>query len=244
MTKEIATTTQVLLPSTSSIFFDVHRFEHAQRVAKVLSSSTMVPDHFKNNIGNCLIALNYADRIGADVFMVMQSLYVVHGRPGIEAKLAIAMLNASGRFSPLKFRYNKDKTECEAYAKDLQSGEEIFGPMVSISMANAEGWTTKTGSKWKTMPVIMLGYRAASFFIKQNAPEVFLGMQTKDEIDDIVSIEKGPDNVYKKINDNANTGEIIDIESTPNDGHFVPTQEEEAEIIATEMKEATKERPF
>src|SRR5512137_2837763 len=92
-----------MLSHESSIFFNMAKFEHAQRIATLFSSSTMVPKHFQGNVANCLIALNYADRIQADVFMVMQNMYVVHGRPGIEAKLVIALINQSGKYSePLK----------------------------------------------------------------------------------------------------------------------------------------------
>ena len=86
-----------LVTASSSLLFDAERFDHAQRVAKMLSTSTLVPEHFRNNIGNCVIALNYADRIGADPFMVLQNMYVVHGRPGVEGKLVIALVNQSGR---------------------------------------------------------------------------------------------------------------------------------------------------
>jgi hypothetical protein len=190
---------QLSISQKQSLFFDVARFEHAQRIAKMFSSSTMVPDHFKSNMGNCLIALNYAERVGADVFMVMQSLYVVHGRPGIEAKLAIALLNSSGRFTPLKYKYNKDKTECYAYATDIATNEKCDGPTCSIDLAKKEGWYSKKGSKWQTMPELMLMYRSASFFIKMYAPEVLLGMQTKEELTDIYDMELKQNGSYAPV---------------------------------------------
>jgi len=57
--------------------------------------------------------------------------------------------------------------------------------MVSLEMAKAEGWATKTGSKWKTMPELMLRYRAAAFLIRTTAPEIGLGLYTTDELRDI-----------------------------------------------------------
>ena len=53
------------------MFLDEKAFEFAMRVANVFAKSTMVPDQFKNNIGNCMIALNYASRVRADPFMIM-----------------------------------------------------------------------------------------------------------------------------------------------------------------------------
>lgn len=191
------------LPVQNSMFFDVAKFEHAQRVAKMIATSTMIPEHFRDNLGNCIIALNYAERIQADPFMVMQNMCVIHGKPGIEGKLVIALLNSSGRFEPVQFRETgnlkkpvKDDDGCLAYSKDLRSGTVLEGPMVDWEMVKAEGWYGKQGSKWKTMPALMFRYRAATYFARVYCPEVLLGMQTREEIQDVVAMEKDSEGVY------------------------------------------------
>jgi hypothetical protein len=184
-----------LINASSSLFFDVQKFEHAQRVAKMLSTSSLVPEHFRQNLGNCVIALNYADRIKADPFMVMQNMYVVHGKPGIEGKLVIALINQCGRFEPLEFDENAQS--CTAYAKEIKSGKVLKGPTVNMAMVKAEGWLDKTGSKWKTMPQIMFRYRAATFFARTYCPEVLLGMQTVEELEDILDLQLRKNGVYE-----------------------------------------------
>jgi hypothetical protein len=52
-----------------------------------------------------------------------------------------------------------------------------------------EGWYSKAGSKWKTMPELMLRYRAAAFFGRLYAPEILMGMKTVEEIEDVVDLE-------------------------------------------------------
>jgi len=79
-------------------------FALAQRQARALSVSTLVPKEFQGNAANCLLALNMAQRLKADPFMVMQSLFIIHGRPSFSAQFLIAMVNASGRFTPLQFK--------------------------------------------------------------------------------------------------------------------------------------------
>jgi len=112
---------------------------------------------------------------------------VIHGRPSFRATFLIAMVNASGRFSPIKFKLEGDGQErtCYAYATDKASGETVEGPVVSMAMAKAEGWSTKSGSKWLTMPELMLRYRSAAFFARLYAPDITLGMQTAEEVEDI-----------------------------------------------------------
>ena len=54
-----------------------------------------------------------------------------------------------------------------------------------MQMAKDEGWSTKNGSKWKTMPEQMLRYRSASFFGRIYAPEILMGFKTTDEVEDM-----------------------------------------------------------
>lgn len=167
-------------------------FELVQRQAKMLASSTLVPKEFQGNMANCAIGLNIAKRLGADPFMVLQNIDVIHGRPSFRATFLIAMVNASGRFSPIKFKLDGEGADrtCYAYATDKASGETVEGPVVSMAMAKAEGWSTKSGSKWLTMPELMLRYRAAAFFARLYAPDITLGMQTAEEVEDITPPER------------------------------------------------------
>jgi hypothetical protein len=181
-TTELITTEQL----TGQVFAPA-QFEHAQRIAKVLSSSDLVPTTYKNNVANTLVALEMANRMGASPLMVMQNLHIIHGRPSWGSSFIIASLNSCGRFSTLRFV--GDSNKCKAVATDKQTGEVLEGPTVSLEMAKAEGWLTKTGSKWITMPELMLKYRAAAFFGRLYAPEVLMGMQTSEEIVDITPLQ-------------------------------------------------------
>lgn len=207
-------------------------FEALQRAARLLASSTMIPEQYRDKIvkgygrdktetpnpagvSNCAVALNMALRMGADPIMVMQNLHVVNGRPGWSSQWIIAAINNCGRFSPLRFdlsepgekktipytvmewddRSNKKvprtinvevvERTCRAWALERATNTRLDGPMVSMTMAAAEGWLSKDGSKWLTMPEVMLRYRAAAFFGKLYAPELLMGFQTAEELEDI-----------------------------------------------------------
>ena len=165
---------------------EISAFELVQRHANMLAASTLVPKEFQGNIANCAIGLNIAKRLGADPFMVIQNVDVIHGRPSFRATFLIAMVNASGRFTPLQFRLTGEgqTRACVAHCKDKATGEAIDGPEITMAMAKAEGWSTKAGSKWITMPELMLRYRAAAFFARLYAPDITLGMQTAEELYD------------------------------------------------------------
>lgn len=72
----------------------VKQFEIIQRRGQMFAQSTIVPDTYKNNVGNCVIALEMAERMGAVPLMVMQNLYIVHGNPAFSSKFLIASINA------------------------------------------------------------------------------------------------------------------------------------------------------
>jgi hypothetical protein len=120
--------------------------------------------------------------------MVAQNLDIIHGRPSWRATFLIATVNACGRFSPIRFRWQGEELSeswgCRAVAKDRETGEECVGTLITIGMAKREGWATKSGTKWATMPEQMLCYRAAAFWTRIYAPELSLGMSTSDEVID------------------------------------------------------------
>jgi hypothetical protein len=164
-------------------------FELAQRKAQIYAKSSLVPKEYQNNIGNVLIAQNMANRMGADTLMVMQNLYVVHGRPGWSAQFLIATFNSCGRFSAIRYRFEgtegKDDWGCVAMATELATE----GTKITLGMAKKEGWSTKNGSKWLTMPEQMMRYRAATFLIRSTAPEIGMGLMTKEELEDVIDGE-------------------------------------------------------
>jgi hypothetical protein len=188
------------LPAVSMGFSSLQSFELMQRAAKLLMASSLVPKDYQNNLPNCVIALNMAHRLGADPLMVMQNLYVVYGRPSWSAQFLIACFNQCGRYATMKFKWTgekgKDTWGCTAYAKEIATGETIEGPTITIALAKEEGWYQKNGSKWKTIPQLMLMYRSAAWLVRTHAPELSMGLQTQEEIHDVYDSERGADGRY------------------------------------------------
>lgn len=252
-----------------------------------------------NAVPNCVIAMNMAQRMNADPLMVMQNLYIVEGRPSWSSQWIIAAINGCKRFSPLRFKMENlgqkeveytttewangeksikkhkvtiDNMKCTAWAIEKETGEEITSPAVTIDMAVKEGWYQKNGSKWQTMPEVMLRYRTASFFGKLYAPELLMGLPSSEEVIDttgVIEAQQAPDGSFTvdvaslkpaaaEHVDTA-TGEIIDVQpagaADPDDaalrqveqkqpaGGFQPSAEEIAEIHAREMAEAGQAAP-
>ncbi len=198
--------------SKDGVFNSIGAFESAQRMAVALSKSKMIPAQYQEKPQDVLVAMEIAGRTGTSVIMVMQNMDIIKGNPSWRSQYVIASLNASGRFSTdVRFKYEDlEKKEihwkqtvweggqkqkksfkkviqnkrCTAYMVDLD-GNKMEGPEVTIEMAYTEGWFTKEGSKWPTMTKLMMSYRAAKFFGNLYAPDILMGMNSADEIQDI-----------------------------------------------------------
>ncbi|MFH1731953.1 MAG: hypothetical protein ABIF82_09940, partial [Planctomycetota bacterium] len=159
-------------------------FEHLQRVGKLFAESQLVPDRFRGKIADCAIILQMAWRHDADPMMFFNGVYIVHGTPAFEAKLAIALVNSRGVFTgPIQYEYSGsgETRACRAFASSARGGA-LCEATVDMRMAQAEGWTAN--KKWLSMPDVMLAYRSAAFLIRRYAPDCLYGMRTADEIED------------------------------------------------------------
>lgn len=168
-------------------------------------------------LANCVIALDMSQRMNANPLMIMQNLHIIEGRPSWSSQFIIAAINNCGKFSPLRFDLqwldemdasystfewvDRKKVEkkhtiriknarCVAWAIEKATGERLESAPVTMEMAVAEGWFGKNGSKWKSMPDLMMRYRSAAFFGRIYAPELLMGLPAAEELHDVFSVEQ------------------------------------------------------
>ncbi|WP_241065444.1 hypothetical protein [Achromobacter insuavis] len=131
MTEATQTTTlqQVRQPAPSTEvvnMFSAAGFALAQRIAAAYQTANAVPAAFRATtikrekdangdyydvevpnpaaLGNCIVAIETAQAVGMSITAVMQNANVIEGRLSWSGKFVIAAINASRRFSPLRFR--------------------------------------------------------------------------------------------------------------------------------------------
>ena len=168
--------------------------------ADKIATSSMIPEHYQRRPDNVLVAMYRSTRLGVDLFSYMEKTYMVHGKVGHEATFTISMINKSGLFeTPLLYEMSGEihrdeknhvlptsTRKCKAWAV-LKSVKKEVSQEVDIKMAFLEGWMKN--QKWHTMTDVMLQYRAASFFGKMYCPEVTMGLNTREELEDISDAE-------------------------------------------------------
>jgi hypothetical protein len=195
------------------------------RIGHLYAQSSMIPDHYRGKDADCAIGAELAMRLGISPMMFFQNTFVVHGKPGMSASLQIALANDRKVFrGPIRYELTGDgmARQCTAYALDRETGARCE-QIVTMAMAKAEGWLSKNGSKWLTIPDLMLRYRAAAWLIRTHCPEVVMGMLSHEELEDI----DGPQAATKP------SGALTElVSSLPDDGNGEeqeqPTDKEEA----------------
>ena len=163
--------------SNKSVYSSIQSFESAQRMARSLAESDIVPVLYQGKLGNCIVALDIANRMGMGTVQVMQNLNVIRGEPSWKSKFVSGLLQSCGRFEDFDFVETPDSCQCVARVKGKD--KMINGVKITMDMAKREGWTRN--SKWSTMPQTMLRYRAASSFGNFHIPDLLLGIQTVEE---------------------------------------------------------------
>lgn len=248
MANEIVTKEPQTAVSTD-ILSDFTAFENAQRIGKMLTQSAIIPASFQNNLPNVMVALEISCRNKLSPIVVMQNLNVIQGRPSWSSKFIIAALTTSrvlnlhyelvedgevevpGGFNGAKKKIKNLK--CRAIANDRKTGEERIGPWVTMQMAIAEGWYGKSGSKWQTMPEVMIRYRAATFFASVYYPDLSVGI---DVADDDTST---PANIPAVNRETVATGEIV--EPAPEEKAKPKRKKAEPKTIEVEAEPVTVE---
>lgn len=165
-------------------------FELRQREAGVYAASPLIPAHLREGgaavaKANCMIVMEMAKLLDESPLTVMQNIYMVKGKAGWNATYMIARANKSGIFKdPIDWDVSGagDSLKVTCYATVKATGKRVEAT-ADMEMAKAEGWTSN--SKYKSMPVQMLKYRSATFLVRCYCPQVMLGMQTSDEIEDV-----------------------------------------------------------
>lgn len=163
------------------------------KLSNIYASSSMVPDSYRGKQDNCFVAIELASRMDVSPVLVMQNLYIVQGKPSWAGQACKALIDGSGKFKDSEYvmvgNPADDSWGCYLQAVNTRTGKTVKGTTVTLKLAKDEGWLNKNGSKWKTMPEQMMKYRAAAFFARTECPEVLMGFQTADEVEDVRGAE-------------------------------------------------------
>ena len=185
---------------------DTSRFEHMQRIATAMATSSLIPDCLRGTgsgnsfvahstatvISNCFLVTEQAVRWNMSPFAVAQCCSIVHGRLMYEGKLVAAVLQSRLQVD-LDYLFGHWDAKAEANI----IGPEGDGINLGVTVRERGGdreihgsvgtWKTDgAGSPWKPGAYKrQLRYRGAREWSRAFEPGVMLGVVTEDEMDDM-----------------------------------------------------------
>lgn len=174
--------------SAVTMWNNAELFETAKQMAKILAGSEIVPQGYRGKNYDCLIAVDMANRMGVSPIVIMQNSQIVQGNFSWKGTACKAMIDGCGKYKKSRYvEVGERDTDSWGYYLEAteKDGTVVKGCTVDIAMAKAEGWYSKNGSKWKTMPELMLKYRAAAFFFRTECASLAMGFLTAEEQEDI-----------------------------------------------------------
>lgn len=139
-------------------------------LAKTLAVSNLLPAQYRNQPGNLLYAIEYAEAIGVHRMTAITGIHVIEGKPSASAQLIAALVRRAGH--KLRVSY----TGGVARAVIIRTDDPDFEFVSEWSMKRASD-AGLTGKKvWKQYPDAMLKARAITEVARDAASEALFGI--------------------------------------------------------------------
>ena len=161
-------------------------------LAAEFSKSNLLPQDYRGKPENCFIALQFGEMLGfGNPMSCFQNVYVVKGRPSASADSMIAACFNHPDF--LDYDQEGDaKKSTTTIKRKLKSGvEKAFVREHTIEMSSDK---LATFPEWKNDPQNMLKHRSDAKACRSAFPEIFAGIHTADELENVIEVQDGKGN--------------------------------------------------
>jgi hypothetical protein len=133
-------------------------------------------------IGNATAAVLQGVTLGIDPLMALQQIYIVHGRPGMYAKMMVALVQSHGHEV---WTEEGDCSDTRAVVYGRRKGsQKVERVIITLDMARKAQWTSNAA--YGKTPADMLYARAATRVCDRIASDVLKGIASLEEIQDTV----------------------------------------------------------
>ncbi len=160
----------------------------AMELGKLMATcSGAIPAHLRGKPGDCLAVAMTAFRWGMDPYAVANKTYFVNDRIAFEAQLVAAVINTRAPIDGrLKITFEGEGAQRRCTVSGRFTGEEEPHALVSPAIASIH---PKNSPLWKSDPDQQLAYYTQRTWARRFAPEILLGIYTKDEMDDAAGMK-------------------------------------------------------
>jgi hypothetical protein len=147
-------------------------------LAKVLSESSLVPQHLRGKVADCFLIVEQSMRWGLSPFAVAQATSVISGKLMFEGKLVAAVVNAKADLAErLRFDYSGEGETRKVTVSGTFRGEKE-ARSVDVTLKEAR----TNNEMWRRQPDQQLAYHGSRVWARRHAPEVMLGIYSPEEM--------------------------------------------------------------
>ena len=212
-----------------------------QNIAKELVGSKL---HQHRNPADVLFVIFAGESLGLNPATALMNIYNVNGLPSMKADLKLALAKRHPEYAGCTIK--SDANQCTVEMKRKLPSGEIETIISTFTMKDAERAGLLKKDNWQKYPARMLKARAVSYAVNDLFPDVFFGLLSKEEAEEIDAPkatvkakekeipEQNPvDIVYEVISDTENEPASEPESETISEPEPAFAPEPEAEIIET-----------
>ena len=154
--------------------------------SKMLASSTMVPQQYRNKPQDILVAVQWGYELNLQPMQSLQNIAVINGKPSIFGDAALALVKNDPRCLGVREwteGEGDDRTAWCEVKRQIQGEVEKTCKGFSVADAKRARLWGKQGP-WTQYPERMLMFRARGFALRDSFPDALKGMITQEEASD------------------------------------------------------------
>ena len=151
-----------------------------QSIAKELVGSKM---HQHRNPADVLFVIFAGESLGLNPATALMNIYNVNGMPAMKADLKLALAKKHPEYAGCTIK--SDANQCTVEMKRKLPSGEIETIVSTFTMQDAARAGLLKKDNWQKYPARMLKARAVSYAVNDLFPDVFFGLLSKEEAEEI-----------------------------------------------------------
>lgn len=162
------------------------------QLADKLSKSGLVPEAYRGNPNNILVAIQWGMEIGLTPMRSLQSIAIIKGKPSIYGDELLGLVKSHPAFRGCEEKLD-EKTMVATCTIQREVAGKIEVTTRTFSKADAIQSNLWGRNVWSSYPKRMLQHRARGFAIRDAFPDAIKGIITYEELRDYPNDAHGED---------------------------------------------------
>jgi hypothetical protein len=176
---------QIVQTKEDESFLSEKNFDHAFRMAKMISTTQLIPKAYQNKPADVLVAFEFGRSLGLGRLQAVQNIAVINGKPCLWGDAMLAVCQGHPDFDYIKETpitgENGDVTGYACCIKRKSYPESTTRSFTVDDAKKAGLWGKNT---WAAYPARMLQLRSRGFALRDTFADALSGVRLAEEVQD------------------------------------------------------------